>query len=196
MPPGAWWSLLSRPRSSSSYRVTWTDEIFKKSDDAEASLCEHRAAFVLRHDIMALIPTGITKYMIHSGVILSRSPDEGGPNISVPGVAVSQNNSPLSDGVDAVYAASTSGHAGRTSDGVTGSVRLRDTANIDVGKGALIHTPFARFLCLTAFVDYEHSTLTLLPYVDAASWSPSLVCHHETRKDILHDIMSFLTARA
>ena len=69
MSPRAWWSpknFLPRPRSSP-YRVTWTDEIFKKSDDAEASLCEDRAAFVLRNDIMALIPSRITKYMIHSG---------------------------------------------------------------------------------------------------------------------------------
>ena len=71
-------------------------------------------------------------------------------------------------------------------------------ANIDVGqvsqKGVHIHTPFAHFLCLTAFLDYEHSTLNLLPYVDGASWDPSLVCHHETRKNILEDIMGFLTA--
>jgi hypothetical protein len=58
---------LSRSRSSSSYRVTWTNEIFKKSDDAEASLCEDRSAFLLRNDIMALIPSRVTKYMIHSG---------------------------------------------------------------------------------------------------------------------------------
>ena len=60
-------NFLSRSRSSSPYRVTWTDEIFKKSNDAEASLCEDRAAFVLRNDIMVLIPSSITKYMIHSG---------------------------------------------------------------------------------------------------------------------------------
>jgi len=69
MSPGAWWSpknLLSRSRSSSPYRVTWTDETFKKSDEAEASLCEDRSAFVLRNDIMVLIPRRITKYMIHS----------------------------------------------------------------------------------------------------------------------------------
>ena len=68
MPPGAWWSpknFLSRPRSSSSYRVTWTDEIFK-SDDAESALCAERFTFVLRNEIMALIPSHITKYMIHS----------------------------------------------------------------------------------------------------------------------------------
>src|SRR3984885_4960253 len=59
--------FLSRSRSSTPYRITWTDEIFKKSDDAEASLCEDRSAFVLRNDIMALIPTRITKFMNHSG---------------------------------------------------------------------------------------------------------------------------------
>jgi len=58
---------LDRSRYSSPYRVTWTDVLFKKSDDAEASLCEDRSAFVLRNDIMALIPSRITKYMIHSG---------------------------------------------------------------------------------------------------------------------------------
>ena len=69
MSPGAWWSpknLLSRSRSSSPYQVTWTNEIFKKSDEAEASLCEDRSVFVLRNDIMALIPRHITRYMIHS----------------------------------------------------------------------------------------------------------------------------------
>ena len=70
-------------------------------------------------------------------------------------------------------------------------------ASIDVGqasqKGMLIHTPCAHFLCLIVFLDYEHSTLNLLPYVDGASWDPSPVCHHETRKDILDDIMGFLT---
>jgi hypothetical protein len=59
--------FLSRSRSSTPYRITWTDEIFKKSDDAEASLCEDRSAFVLRNDIMALIPPRITKFMNHSG---------------------------------------------------------------------------------------------------------------------------------
>jgi len=70
MSPGAWWSpknFFPRSRSSSPYRVTWTDEIFKMSDDAEASLCEDRSAFVLRNDIMVLIASRITKYMIHSG---------------------------------------------------------------------------------------------------------------------------------
>ena len=70
MSAGAWWSpkdSLPHSGSSSPYRVTWTDEIFKKSDDAEASLCEDRSAFVLRTDIMVLIPGHITKYMIHSG---------------------------------------------------------------------------------------------------------------------------------
>jgi len=60
-------NFLSRSRYSSPYRVTWTDGTFRKSGDAEASLCEDRAAFVLRNDIMALIPSRITKYMIHSG---------------------------------------------------------------------------------------------------------------------------------
>jgi len=45
-----------------------------------------------------------------------------------------------------------------------------------------------------SLLDYEHPTLNLLPYVDGASWNSSLVCHHETRKDILDDIMGFLTA--
>ena len=60
-------NFISRSRSSGPYRVTWTDEMFKKRDDAEASLCEDRSAFVLRSDIMALIPGRITKFMIHSG---------------------------------------------------------------------------------------------------------------------------------
>jgi len=60
-------NFLSRSRHSSPYRVTWTDEIFKKSDDAEDSLCKDRSAFVLRNDIMKLIPRRITRYMTHSG---------------------------------------------------------------------------------------------------------------------------------
>src|SRR5580692_4130775 len=52
--------------SPNPYRVTWTDDIFEKSDDAETSLCEDRSVFVLRNDIMALIPRRITRYMIHS----------------------------------------------------------------------------------------------------------------------------------
>jgi len=257
----------SHSRYSSPCRVTWTDEIFKKSDDAEASLCEDRSAFVLRNDIMVLIPSHITKYMIHSGpeaqvrgfqelflylnkdpspplrqlihayfndspplrghlsqlslffsngtilkdgghvvgsgVNLSRSLDEGGTNMSVSGVILSRHSSSLSDGMDLAHAASASGRAGRTSarinDGVTGSAgRLQDMADIDVGRASqqcvLLHMPFAHFLCLTAFLDYEHPTLHLLPYVDGASWNPSLVCHHETRKDVLDDIMDFLTA--
>jgi len=246
------------------YRVTWTHEIFKKSDDAEASLCEDRPAFVLRNDIMALIPITITKYMIHSGpeaqvrgfqelflylnkdpsqaplrqlihayfndspslrghlsqssltffndtilkktvgrpdVNSSLSPDQSGTNISVSGVILSQSDPSSSDGADLAHAASASGRAGSTSarisDGVTG--RTQDMAYVDVGqashKGVLIRTRFAHFfLYLTAFLDYEHPTLDLLPYVEAASWDSSLVCHHETRKDILDDIMGFLTA--
>jgi len=269
MSAGAWWSpkdFLPHSGPSSPYRVTWTHETFKKSDDAEASLCEDRAAFVLRNDIMALIPGHITKYMIHSnpearvrgfqelflylnedpspaplrqlihayfndcpslrghlsqsslifsndtilkktagrpGVDLPRNADEDGTNMSVSDVVLSQNNSSLSDGADLAHAASPSGRAGdtsaRISDGATGSAgRLQDMANIDGGqasqKGALLHTPSARLLCLTAFLDSEHPTLNLLPHADAASWDPSLVCHRETRKEILDDIMGFLTA--
>jgi len=60
-------NFLSRLRRSNPYRVTWTDEIFKKSDDAEDSLCNDLSAFVLRNDIMKLIPRRITRYMTHSG---------------------------------------------------------------------------------------------------------------------------------
>jgi hypothetical protein len=69
MSPGAWWSrkvFLSRSRPPSPYRSTWTDETFIKSDDAEAALCEDRSVFILRNDIMALIPRQIKKHMIHS----------------------------------------------------------------------------------------------------------------------------------
>jgi hypothetical protein len=65
MSPGAWWSrkpFLSR----SPYRANWIEETFMASDEAEAALCEDRSAFVLRNDIMALVPNRIKKYMIHS----------------------------------------------------------------------------------------------------------------------------------
>ena len=54
--------------SPSPYRPNWTDETFVKSDEAEAALCEDRSAFVLRNDVMALIPSYIKKRMIHSDV--------------------------------------------------------------------------------------------------------------------------------
>ena len=65
----AWWSRktsLSRSRPSSPRQAAWTDETFIKSNEAEASLCEDRPAFVLRNDIMALIPNHIKKHIIHS----------------------------------------------------------------------------------------------------------------------------------
>ena len=58
----------SPSRSPSPRRSTWTEETFIDSDDAEAALCEDRCAFVLRNDIMGLIPSHIKKRLIHSDV--------------------------------------------------------------------------------------------------------------------------------
>jgi hypothetical protein len=63
---GAVNSSFPLSRSPIPYRVTWTEETFIKSDDAEAALCGDRSAFVLRNDIMVLIPSRIKKHMIHS----------------------------------------------------------------------------------------------------------------------------------
>ena len=74
MPSGAWrwWrsrSSISPLRSPDPYRSDWTEETFVNSVEAETALCEDRSAFVLRNDIMALIPDNIKKYMIHSDTI-------------------------------------------------------------------------------------------------------------------------------
>jgi hypothetical protein len=60
----------SRQRSLSpdDSRTDWTEETFINSDEAEAALCEDRARFILRYDIMALIPGHIKKRIIHSDV--------------------------------------------------------------------------------------------------------------------------------
>jgi hypothetical protein len=57
-------------RSHSPYHsgTNWTEETFINSDEAEAALCEDRARFILRRDIMAIIPGHIKKRMIHSDV--------------------------------------------------------------------------------------------------------------------------------
>ena len=49
-------------------RTNWTEETFINSDEAEAALCEDRSRFILRNDIMAMIPGNIKKCMIHSDV--------------------------------------------------------------------------------------------------------------------------------
>jgi hypothetical protein len=59
---GAIWSRhhsRSAPRRSS-----WTETIFLDSFEAEAALCNERAAFIKRHDIMALIPETIKALII------------------------------------------------------------------------------------------------------------------------------------
>ena len=49
-------------------RTNWTEETFINSDDAEAALCRDRSGFILRNDIMAIIPGDIKKRMIHPDV--------------------------------------------------------------------------------------------------------------------------------
>jgi len=49
-------------------RTNWTEETFIDSDEAEDALCHDRAGFILRNDIMAIIPSHIRKRMIHPDV--------------------------------------------------------------------------------------------------------------------------------
>jgi len=60
----------SRQPSLSPYdsQTDWTKETFINSDEAEAALCEDRSRFILRNDIMAIIPGHIKKCMNHSNV--------------------------------------------------------------------------------------------------------------------------------
>jgi hypothetical protein len=57
--------FLSRSCPPRPYQANWSEETFIKSDEAEAALCADRFAFVLRNDIMVLIPDHIKKRIIH-----------------------------------------------------------------------------------------------------------------------------------
>ena len=59
-----------RPRTSSSpypspRRTSWADDTFISCDEAEAALCNDRSSFVVRSDIMTLVPGHIKMPMIH-----------------------------------------------------------------------------------------------------------------------------------
>jgi hypothetical protein len=55
---------LARP-----YRTTWAEETFIDSDQAQNELSSDRPAFILRKDIMALIPSDIKRHIIHPDAI-------------------------------------------------------------------------------------------------------------------------------
>jgi hypothetical protein len=46
-------------------RTNWADDTFISCDEAEAALCNDRSSFVVRSDIMTLIPGHIKMPMIH-----------------------------------------------------------------------------------------------------------------------------------
>ena len=51
--------------SPSSHQTNWADDTFISSDDAEAALCTDRSSFVVRDDIMTLVPGHIKRRMNH-----------------------------------------------------------------------------------------------------------------------------------
>ena len=55
------------PRSPypSPIRTNWADDTFISSDEAEAALCNDRSSFVVRSDIMTLVPVHIKMHLIH-----------------------------------------------------------------------------------------------------------------------------------
>ena len=55
----------SPSRSPSPRRTNWADDTFISSDEAVTALCSDRFSFVVRGDIMTLVPDYITACMIH-----------------------------------------------------------------------------------------------------------------------------------
>ena len=51
--------------SPSSHQTNWADDAFISSDEAEAALCNDRSSFVVRDDIMTLVPGHIKRRMNH-----------------------------------------------------------------------------------------------------------------------------------
>ena len=47
------------------HRTNWVDDTFISRGEAEAALCNDRPSFVVRDDIMTLVPDYITACMIH-----------------------------------------------------------------------------------------------------------------------------------
>ena len=56
----------SRPSHPSPHRGNWAADTFISSDDAEGALCDDRSSFVVRDDIMTLVPGNIKRRMNHS----------------------------------------------------------------------------------------------------------------------------------
>ena len=50
----------------SPHRTNWADDTFTSSDEAEDALCNDRSSFVVRGDIMTLVPGHIKRLMNHS----------------------------------------------------------------------------------------------------------------------------------
>ena len=55
----------SPSRSPSPRRTNWADDTFISSDEAVAALCNDRSSFVVRNDIMTLVPGHIKMQMNH-----------------------------------------------------------------------------------------------------------------------------------
>ena len=55
----------SPPPSPSPRRTNWADDTFISSNEAQAALCNDRSSFVVRNDIMTLVPDHIKMRMTH-----------------------------------------------------------------------------------------------------------------------------------
>ena len=47
------------------HRTDWAEDTFISSDEAEIALCNDRSSFMMRDDIMTLVPSDIKMLMIH-----------------------------------------------------------------------------------------------------------------------------------
>jgi len=57
------WDSLPSSRHLNPSRPNWVERTFIRADEAEDALCRDRPAFIMRPDIMDLIPRDITRYM-------------------------------------------------------------------------------------------------------------------------------------
>ena len=57
--------FFSTSPSPSPCRTNWADDTFISSDEAVAALCNDRSSFVVRNDIMTLVPGHIRLRMTH-----------------------------------------------------------------------------------------------------------------------------------
>ena|ERR1700733_8566215 len=49
------------------YRPSWTERTFVNSDEAEDALCRDRPGFIMRREILKLIPRKIKRHITHPG---------------------------------------------------------------------------------------------------------------------------------